>query len=610
MRLRSCFLFFLLTVLVACASPLSAQVPTTEGETATAQEAATEPASTEPTAIQPAAGQPAAQTAQTQTATVGQTVRATGDGVVEAADETIGAVRSGAAGALSQTKTIWEEVLTPMWQQFATAIPGLIKAIILLIAFWLIALFVSMVVRRALGLVKLDERAEKSWGMEGMLGDGDSKRSLEDLAAKVVKWLILLVGFGAFFQALELNMVAGPLQNVVDRILAVLPSLLQAAVILLVYWIVASVVRMGVSRGLQLIRFDERWGRNLAGPDTAGKQRSSSDLLGRLAFYLVLLFGLGPFLQALGQESLVTPLSSMMEKGLGFIPNVIAAVLLFFIGRVIALVVREVVTNFLAATGADRAVEKLGAGKLVGERKASQILGSIAYFFVFVPVLVAAVDALGIKAISEPVESTLTQLLSAVPLIFVAILLAVVGYFVAKTVGSLVQSLLEGIGADHLPERFGLSFLQPKEGQRSVSQLAGATVSVLILLFVAQQALATLELVALSNIVARFVAYLPELATGLAVILLGISLGGFVGRMVSSALEGRPHARFMSLIARYAVIFVGLGMGVSQLGLGEDVVAIVVAAVLGGAALGLGLAFGLGAKDRVKELVEGSNLLS
>jgi hypothetical protein len=554
--------------------------------------------------VLPLGAQEPAPDAEQAAPTITGTLRETGQGAVEAASEAYSAAESGATGVIEQTKGMWEEILLPMWQRTAEAVPVLVKALLLLALFWMVALALGGAVRHLLGLTKLDERAAKDWGLGWMIEPEEGeKRSVEQLVGTLVTWLILLFGFVAFFQTLGLQMVAGPLQSVADRIVGVVPNLLYAAVILFVYWVLASIARFGVTRALSLAHFDDRAGKHMGG-DEDEEGRTPSEQIGRLAFYLVLVFGIGPFLAALGQEALLEPINQMLGEALGFLPNVVGAALIFFVGRAIAGIVREVVTSFLGATGLDRLAERFGMDKIVEERRLSQMVGALAYFFVLIPVLVASVDALRITAISDPVKATLTQLLEIVPLVFAALLLVGVGYVVARAVRELVQSFLHGLGADQLPQRLGLGFLQPKEGQQSVSDVVGAFVMLLIMLFSVEQAFETLRLAALADLVGALLGYLPELLTGLAVILAGLSLAGYVADLIAGALAGHRHQRLISTIARVAVLFLAFGIGIAQLGVGEEIVSIVFAAILGGVALGTGLAFGLGAKDKAKEIVD------
>lgn len=535
----------------------------------------------------------------------------TGKGVVqsvgEATTEVGGALKAGGAGVVHQGRGLWQGVVVPMLSRFATALPSVVKAVLLLLAFWIIAGLAGAGVSKLLGLTRLDERAGRDWGLEGVLKGGEGQpRSLAKLAGSVVKWIILLFGFVAFFNALNLQMVAGPLQNIADKIVGVIPNLLKASVILFVYWVVAAVVRVAVIKGLGAVKFDARAGKYFPTREVKGVQVGPSALVGRLLFYVILLFGIPPFLQALGQQALVAPLQQMLGKTLAFLPNIVAAAIIVFVGGIIATIVREVVANFLAAAGADSGAERLGFARIFGDKKLSGVVGVIAYFFIMVPILVSAVDSLQITAISGPVKSTLERVLAAVPALLVAVFIIAIGYAVARVVRGLVQSLLSGLGFDALPEKLNLGFLKPREGHASLSAIAGTVVMFLILLLTAQQALDTLGFTQLSALANNIVHYLPALFVGLLILVATLSLGQYVGTLVSNATKGSSHSKLVTAVAKYAIIFLGVSMTLDQLGVGKQIVTAAVGAVLGGTALALGLAFGLGGKDKAHELIEKS----
>jgi hypothetical protein len=571
--------------LLALGAPVGAQDPA-------AQEPTSEPAPAEPAAAEPS--EP----------TGSEPPEDVAGAVTSAARETTDAMVGGATEVAEQGQRVWYDNLRPMWDRVIAAGPGLLKALLLLAAFWIAAIAVSAGVRKLLDLTQLDEKAVRDWGLGSVMeGEHGESRSLSGAVAGAVKALILLFGFVAFFNALNLEMVAGPLQGILDKFADAVPSLIYAFLILAVYWIIATLLRMGVTKALEAIDFDSRAERFMKAREVDGQKVGPSSLVGRLLFYIVLLIGIPPFLDALGQRALVAPLREMFTEVLSYLPNVAAAALLFFVGRIIAMIVREIVTNFLAATGLDALAERVGFGRGEGTKSLSEIIGAVAYFFIMIPILVAAVDALQITAVSEPVKATLQQVLAAVPLIFLALVVLAVGYYIAKTVRGLVESFLSGVGFDQLPERVGLTFLKPREGGASLSSIGGTVVMAVILLMIAETALATLQLGPLSLLVGAIIRYLPSLFIGLVVILAALSIGSWAGRLTSSALEGSPHADLLSTIAKWAIIFLGFSMGLNQLGVGEEIIRIAVAAVLGGAALALGLAFGLGGRDKAQELI-------
>lgn len=525
------------------------------------------------------------------------------------ADDPVGSVVSAVPTSVDDVRgpadRAWNGFLMPLYERFVIVLPTVLKAFGLLILFWIVAILVGRAVTSLLKRTTLDNRLASDLGMKEQLQRLEKEgTSVERMIGTAVKWIILLLGFVAFFNTLQLTVVAGPLANIFEKLTESIPALLRAFAYLGIYWVVGSLLRLGITRGLGATSFDERVGRWVKPREVDGEVVPPSGQIGRLVFYVVLLFGLPPFLQALGQEAAVEPLRNMMTEFLAFLPNVVAALVLVFIGRIVATIVREIVSNFLAAAGADNLAQRFGLGNTEGSRKFSDIVGSVAYFFTFIPILVAAVDSLGIEAISVPVRNTLEQLLTAIPLIFVAILVMGIGWLVAKTVRGLVEGFLKGVGFDELPRRFGLHFLAPREGGTSLSSIAGNVVMIVILLLTAQQALATLNLENLSAMLGGLLAYLPNLLVGIAILLAAISLGNYVSGLITQMMSDSFQRRIAATVARYAIFFLGFSMGLAQLGVAEDIVQVAVSAVLGGTALALGLAFGLGGQDRAKEIVD------
>ena len=539
-------------------------------------------------------------------------LRATGDGVVQTAKAVGGgateaavALGKGTAQAADQAGRLWQNAVLPALQRSAQAIPTVAKALVILFVFWIVAMAAGGAVTKLLGLANLDERASRDWGMgKALKGKGGKPRSVQRAAGMIVKWVILLFGFIAFFSTLNLRMVAAPLQGIADRVVGALPNLLEAAVILLVYWAIAALVRMGLTKGLAALKFDELMSRYLKKPEEMNAQGGPSACVGRLSFYVVLLFGIAPFLQALGQASLVAPLQAMLGKALAFLPNLAGAALLLVVGVIVARLVRTVVTNFLSTVGADAGIERLGLSQLFGQRKLSGVVGVIAHFFIIIPIIVAAVDALQIKAVSEPVRDTLGKVLDAVPALLVAAVVIAIGYAIARVIAGVIDKSLKGIDFDALPGKIGLGFLAPETNRVPLSSVLAKFVMVVILLLTAQQALASAGLNQLAEFAALLTGYLPNLIFGVLLLLAALSIGKYVGKLVGEATQGTGYGDLLANVARYAVTFLGAAMAFRQFGLGEEIVAVVVGAVAGGAALALGLAFGLGGKEKAKEILE------
>jgi hypothetical protein len=240
-----------------------------------------------------------------------------------------------------------------MWnslqQTLGSALPDILGGLAILLVGWFVALLARAVVVRGLGSLKLDERLSSSTG---------SKVTVQRTAGLIAYWVILLIAVIAFFNVLELEQVSGSLQTLVDQVLAYAPKLLAGAVLLLIAWVLATVVRSLVGRVLGSTKLDEK----LA--EQAGMSPMSSNV-GTVMYWLVILLFLPAVLAVLELQGLLAPVQGMVDDVLAMLPNVVAAAAIGLAGWLIARIVRDLVGNLLAAVGTDGLGERAGLkGKL------------------------------------------------------------------------------------------------------------------------------------------------------------------------------------------------------------------------------------------------------
>ena len=200
-----------------------------------------------------------------------------------------------------------------------------------------------------------------------------------------------------------------------DQIFAYLPKLAAGGILLLVAWVIATVLRTLVKKALSATSLDDR----LSGE--AG-MRPVSENLGNVLYWLVILLFLPAVISAFGMAGLLEPVEGMVEGFLAMLPNILAAAAIALVGWFVARILRDLVTNLLSAAGADRLG---GRAVLRGTTTLSGLVGLIVYIFVFVPALVAALNALKIEAISAPATEMLGTFMGALPNLFGAALILV-----------------------------------------------------------------------------------------------------------------------------------------------------------------------------------------
>ena len=140
---------------------------------------------------------------------------------------------------------------------------------------------------------------------------------------------------------------------------------------------------------------------------------------------------------------LETPVREGFTTFMTFIPKLLGFLVILILGYIVAKVIAKLVNAGLEKAGFDKAVERGGIKKALAKSSydASDIVAKLVFFAVFIPFLSAAVGALGIQALQEP----LSAFIALIPRIIVAIVLVVIGAVIAGAVKALIQNTLGGL---------------------------------------------------------------------------------------------------------------------------------------------------------------------
>lgn len=122
------------------------------------------------------------------------------------------------------------------------------------------------------------------------------------------------------------------LENVVGSIIAFLPNLLAALLILLIGGIIASVLAKLAQRVLKRMRFDRAIHSSPAGATVSRVMESPSYFTGRIVFWLVMIGAI-----SLAVAALNLPILNDLLAGIySYVPNILAAVLIFLVASAIS----------------------------------------------------------------------------------------------------------------------------------------------------------------------------------------------------------------------------------------------------------------------------------
>ncbi len=495
-------------------------------------------------------------------------------------------------------------------------IGNLIWAVGILLIGLIVATLVSSVVGGLLKKTTVDNRLA-AW-VTGR-PEGEDSPQVEKWISAAVFWIIFIFFLVAFFNQLNLTAVSQPLNTFLNQITGFLPKLGGALIWLGIAWVLATVAKLAVSRVMRTFSVDERLNQEVGTTPTERPLLLSDTVANALYWFIFLLF-LPLILDSLELQQALLPVNNLLNQILAAIPKILEAVLIGFVGWLLAMVVRRIVTNLLAAAGADSLGARFGISRTAGGQSLSWIVGTIVYVLILIPTAIAALNALDIQAISQPAIAMLNTVLGAIPNIFTAALILVVAYILGRWIGDLVTNILTGIGFNNVFSWLGVSpkpslsiaqnqldtdatVLQsePQIPARTPSEFVGIVVQVGIILFAVVAATDVLRIPALTAIVSGIVLVAGKVLSGLIVFAIGLYLANLAFSLIASS--GTRQARLLGQTARIAIIAFVSALALQQMGIGSDIVNLAFGLLLGAIAVGIALAFGLGGRDIASEQI-------
>ena len=470
---------------------------------------------------------------------------------------------------------------TSLQNALGAHLPNILGALGILVIGWLVAVLARAGVMRLLELLSVNKRIRESTGQS---------IDVEKGIAIGVFWMILLVTVIGVFNALDLALVSNPFQVLANQIFGYLPRLLAGTILVLVAWLLATLLRAAVARVLAKTEWDEKLSAQ------AGMEPMSKNV-GNVLFWLVVLLFIPAILGAYDLQGLLAPVQGMINKVLDLLPNVFAAFVIGFVGWLVANVMRGLVTNLLAAAGADKAGHTAGLDQSV---YLSRVVGTLVFIFIFIPTLIAALDALQIEAVSRPATEMLGRILNAVPHIVAAALILVVTYYVAKFASALVSRLLNGMGFDTLPEKIGLG--RAFGGPLKASGLVGMVIMFFAMLFATVEAANQLDFTQVRDVVTTFINFGGDVLLGGLILLVGVWLASLAHTAI--ARSGAENAAGLARVAQLAILGLVIAMGLRAMGIADDIVNLAFGLVFGAVAIAVALSFGLGGREAAGKQME------
>lgn len=474
-------------------------------------------------------------------------------------------------------------------------VPRFVAAIAILIVGWFLAVVISRALRNTVQGTSAVRR------IVGWFGDAETEEPVR-LAlwiSRCVFALLMLFVLVAFFQTLGLTAITEPITRFLNQLFEYAPRLIGPVVLMIAAWICATLLRFAVKRGLKASRIDERIG------SEAGLEEKDriplTETLGDTAYWLTLLLFLPAILGALDLGGLLQPVQTMIDKILGFLPNIFAAGVIFLVGWLVARILQRLVTNLLIAVGADKLGDRVGLKAALGATPLSSLVGLVIYVLTLVPVLVAGLNALKLEAITAPASDMLNAFLGAFPAIFAALLVLGIAYVVGRIVAGMVTNVLRAGGFDLILVRLGIG-RKPKRGEQTPSGIAGYLVVVAIMLFATIEALDLIGFALLGNLLSEFLVFAGQVLLGLVLFAIGLYLANLAATTVIATKV--KQAELLALTSRIAILVLAGAIALRQMGVANEIITVGFGLLFGTVAVAAAVSFGIGGRDVAASLIE------
>jgi hypothetical protein len=393
------------------------------------------------------------------------------------------------------------------------------------------------------------------------------------------------------------------------------PKIALAAIILIVAHFAAKAVKWAIAKAVDRIPFLSR--RDSAAPGGEKPTVDVGERVGEVGYWVVWLLGLIAALNQLDQTAIVQPLNNMVDGFVRYVPQVVGAALIFFIGFVLGTIARRMVEAAAEAAEIDRRLVDAGLTHMPRGPGLARLLGILVFTLIIIPVSIQALATLNISAISDPATAMLNEILSTIPRVIGAALIVLIAYVVGRWISLLTEEGLKSVGFDDIirsiaqaePIRVGIERTDPTPGTETLtlkdfppSRMIGLAVLIGIVLFASVEAARLLGFGAMAAMLGEVLSLATRVLFGAVIIALGVLLANIFA--AAAAKGDKPTAEVMSVFVRWGVIALAAAVGLSFMGLANNIIALAFGLILGAVAVAVAIAFGIGGRDAAKRLLD------
>lgn len=291
-----------------------------------------------------------------------------------------------------------------------------LKALLILGAAFVVAGVIKSLVVKLLAKEKVAKAIGKL--------DPDGKGGVAQFIAKIVYLLVFLLFVPGIFSSLGLSVITSPITNILNIIWGYVPNVVAAAIVLVVGFMIAKLVRqllIPVFDKINVNKIQEKAGIEVANADKL------SVTLAYVVYVLILIPMIIMALDVLNIDVISQPATSILNTILTFIPNILVALIIIVIGCLIGKFVGQIVTRLIATAGLDAKITKL-LDKDDQKFSLSKLTGTIVNVIVVIFFVVEGLNVLQLEVLTN----IGTIVIGYMPVVLSAIIILVAAFFASS----------------------------------------------------------------------------------------------------------------------------------------------------------------------------------
>lgn len=307
-------------------------------------------------------------------------------------------------------------LLDPIFSYIPNVLGGIVLLIVAIILAKLSQKFSEIFFRK----MKVDEKIHSN----------ENGISLSKIFSEIISLVIFILILPGVLAALKLDKILIPITDMLTKFLNYVPSLVAAALVLVVGWFIASKLRDILKGVLDSFKLDEK----LSIDGKVLFEGKLSSVIANIVYVLVLIPVFSASLNYLGLDIIISPVISMLNILFNYVPNLVGVALVLVVALYFGRIIENIITNLLIGLKFDSYLEKAGLKTI--ENNYSKLVGKFSKILIIYFAIIQSIEILNFGSLQD-LSLRLTVLLGD---ILLGVIVIAIGIVIANYAAKIIKN--------------------------------------------------------------------------------------------------------------------------------------------------------------------------